>query len=332
MSEIINALQPKSWWMNSGRISTLDRRTMMPNIDFSGKVVIVTGAGAGLGKDYAIELGKLNAKVVVNDLGSARDGSGSDRTVAKKVVEEIRAIGGTAIPNFDNVATVRGGKNIVRAALDAFGKVDILINNAGFRKDRTLAKMSVKEWDDVIAVHLRSTYCVTKPAFLNMKSNGYGRIVMTSSTSGTIGHFGQTNYGAAKLGVAGMANSLKLEGAKYNIKVNVLLPGAATRMSEDVLPAKVLEKIKIGWVTPVVIYLCSEYCQDTGFYIYAQGGRMCRSAIVTAPGVVFKEIPTPEMVMEKWQKISSLDNAKYYKDFEEMSKDLWDASENNRVF
>jgi NAD(P)-dependent dehydrogenase (short-subunit alcohol dehydrogenase family) len=298
----------------------------MSKMDFSEKVVIVTGAGAGLGKDYAFEFAKRNAKVLVNDLGSARDGSGAERSVANEVAEEIKAIGGQAVPNFDDVSTVEGGENIVRAAVDAFGKVDILINNAGFRRDRTLAKMSIEEWDEVVAVHLRATYCVTKPAFLNMKRNGYGRIIMTSSTSGTIGHFGQTNYGAAKLGVAGMANSLKLEGAKYNIKVNVLLPGAATRMSEDVLPAEVLEKIKVGWVTPAVIYLCSEHCQDTGLYIYAQGGRMCRSAIVTAPGVVFVEMPTPEMVMEKWQQISSLGDAKYYKDFEEMSKDLWDVS------
>jgi len=294
----------------------------MGKIDLSGRVAIVTGAGAGLGKDYAIELARRNAKVVVNDLGGAIDGAGSDSAVANMVVEEIKAFGGEAVPNFDNVATVEGGENIVKTAVDAFGKVDILVNNAGILRDSSLAKMSADDWDAVVAVHLRGAYCVTKPAFLNMKNNGYGRIIMTSSISGTIGNFGQTNYGAAKLGVAGMVNSLKLEGAKYNINVNVMLPGAATRMSEDLLPADVLEKMSVGWVTPAVIYLCSEECQDTGFYIYSLAGRICRSAIFTAPGEFFNEIPSPEMIMEKWGKITSMDGAKYYNNFMELYKDI----------
>ncbi|MBW2369478.1 MAG: SDR family oxidoreductase [Deltaproteobacteria bacterium] len=298
----------------------------MSRIDFSGRVAIVTGAGAGLGKDYAIELAKRNAKIVVNDLGGARDGSGSDSAVANKVVAEIKALGGDAVPNFDNVATVEGGENIVKTAVDAFGKVDILVNNAGILRDRSFAKMSPEDWDTVVAVHLRGTYCVTKPAFLNMKDNGYGRIIVTSSTSGTIGNFGQTNYGAAKLGIAGLANTLKQEGAKYNIKVNVLLPGAATRLTEDLVSPEVFESMRVGWVTPAVIYLCSEQCRDTGLYIYAQSGRIGRSAIVTAPGEFFKEMPTPERVMEKWEKISSLDDAKYYRNFKEISEDLWTNS------
>ncbi len=294
----------------------------MRKIDFNGRVAIVTGAGAGLGKDYAIDLARRNAKVVVNDLGGARDGSGSDSAVANMVVEEIKSFGGEAVPNFDNVATVEGGKNIVKTAVDAFGKVDILVNNAGILKDQTFAKMSSEVWDAVVAVHLRGVYCVTKPAFLNMKTNGYGRIMVTSSTSGTIGNFGQTHYGAAKLGAAGLVNSLKIEGARYNIKVNALLPGAATRLTKDLLPSETLKKISVGWVTPAVIFLCSEQCQDTGFYIYAEGGRICRSAILTAPGALFEEMPSPEMVMEKWEKISSLDGAKYYNNFIEMYEDI----------
>ncbi|MBW2370759.1 MAG: SDR family oxidoreductase, partial [Deltaproteobacteria bacterium] len=284
----------------------------MTGIDFAGRVAIVTGAGAGLGKDYAIELAKRNAKVVVNDLGGARDGVGSDSAIANKVVEEIKAFGGEAVPNYDNVATIEGGENIVKTAVDAFGKVDILVNNAGILRDRTFAKMSAEDWDAVVSVHMRGTYCVTKPAFLNMRDNGYGRIIATASTSGTLGNFGQTNYGAAKLGIAGMVNTLKLEGAKYNIKANVLLPSAATRLTEDVMPPEAFKQMKVGWVTPAVIYLCSEQCRDTGFYIMAVAGRICRSAIVTAPGVTFKEIPTPEAVMEKWETISSLDGAKFY--------------------
>ena len=294
----------------------------MHKIDFKGRVAIVTGAGAGLGKDYAVELARRSAKVVVNDLGVARDGSGSDSAVADRVVEEIRSFGGEAVANFDNVATAQGGENIVKTAVDAFGKVDILVNNAGILKDRSFAKMSPEEWDAVVAVHLRGAYCVTKPAFLNMRDNKYGRIVMTSSTSGTIGNFGQTHYGAAKMGVAGLVNSLKIEGARYNIKVNALLPGAATRLTQDLLPEKALKKISVGWVTPAVIYLCSEQCRDTGFYIYAEGGRICRSAIVTAPGELFEETPLPETIMEKWENISSLDGAVYYNDFMELYEDI----------
>lgn len=284
----------------------------MSKIDFTGRVAIVTGAGTGLGRNCAMELAKRGAKVVVNDLGGARDGTGGGSAAADLVVKEIKAAGGEAVPNYDSVAEAVGGENIVKTAIDAFGKVDIVVNNAGILRDKTFLKMEPETWDAVIAVHLRGSYCVTRPAFANMRANGYGRIIMTSSSSGVFGNFGQTNYGAAKMGLAGLANVLKLEGAKYNIKVNVLLPGAGTRMTEDVMPPEAFERMKVEYVTPATLYLCSEQCQDSGFYINAGGGNFSRSNIMTGLGVRFEEMPTPEDIQKHWGAITSLENAKYF--------------------
>jgi len=284
----------------------------MSKIDFTGRVAIVTGAGAGLGRNCAMELAKRGAKVVVNDLGGARDGTGGGAAAADLVVTEIKEAGGEAVANYDSVAEAEGGENIVKTAIDAYGKVDIVVNNAGILRDKTFLKMEPENWDAVIAVHLRGAYCVTRPAFDNMKANGYGRIIVTSSSSGVFGNFGQTNYGAAKMGLAGLANVLKLEGAKYNIKVNVLLPGAGTRMTEDVMPPEAFERAKVEYVTPATLYLCSEQCEDTGVYINAGGGHFSRSNIVSGLGVRFEDMPTPEDIEENWAAISSLDNAKYF--------------------
>ncbi len=181
----------------------------MPKIDFTGRVAIVTGAGAGLGRCHALEFAKRGAKVVINDLGGARDGVGSSDAAANKVVEEIKALGGEAVPNYDNVATVEGGKGIVQTAIDAFGKVDILVNNAGILRDCTFHKMEEENWDAVVGVHLKGAYCVTKPAFINMRENGYGRIVMTTSGAGLFGNFGQANYSAAKAGIVGLTECVE---------------------------------------------------------------------------------------------------------------------------
>ena len=175
----------------------------MTDIRFDGKVAIVTGSGAGIGKAHALELAKRGAKVVVNDLGGARDGSGSGTAAADQVVEEIKAAGGEAVANYDSVSSMEGGENIVKTAVDAFGKVDILINNAGILRDRSFLKMTEEEWDAVLAVHLKGAFCVTHPALKVMRENQYGRIVFTSSMSGLYGNFGQANYGAAKMGVVG---------------------------------------------------------------------------------------------------------------------------------
>jgi NAD(P)-dependent dehydrogenase (short-subunit alcohol dehydrogenase family) len=293
----------------------------MSKIDFTGRVAIVTGAGAGLGRCHALELAKRGAKVVVNDLGGTRDGTGSDDSAANKVVEEIKALGGEAVPNYDNVATVAGGENIVKTAIDAYGKVDILINNAGILRDKSFVKMDEENWDGVMAVHLKGAYCVSRPAFINMRENGFGRIVMTTSGAGLFGNFGQTNYAAAKTGLIGLTNVLKLEGAKYNIKTNVIVPVAASRLTEDVLPPELFDKMKPDFITPAVLYMCAEQCEDSGMIINAALGYYSRSAIVTGPGAILsdgKTIPTAEEVMENWGKITSIENPKYFDQLPEM--------------
>ena len=293
----------------------------MSKIDFAGRVAIVTGAGAGLGKSHALEFARRGAKVVVNDLGGSRDGVGSSDAAANKVVEEIKAFGGTAVPNYDDVSTVKGGENIVKTAINAFGTVDILVNNAGILRDKSFLKMEEENWDIVVAVHLRGTYCCTRPAFIHMREKGYGRIVMTSSVSGVLGNFGQSNYAAAKMGVCGLANVLKLEGEKYNIKVNVLLPNAGTRLTEDVMPPEFFAVAKAEIVTPAVIYMCSEQCQDSGMYINANCGWFTRSNIVTGPGV-FIENATAEDIAANWSKITDLKDAKFYNSITDQMPDL----------
>ncbi len=287
----------------------------MSKIDFTGRVAIVTGAGSGLGRCHALEFAKRGAKVVINDLGGTRDGVGSDNAAANKVVEEIKALGGEAVPNYDNVATVEGGKNIVQTAIDAFGKVDILVNNAGILRDGALHKMEEENWDAVVDVHLKGAYCVTRPAFINMRENGYGRIIMTTSGAGLFGNFGQSNYASAKMALAGFANVLKFEGAKYNIKTNVLIPLAASRLTEDVLPPDLFARMKPDFITPLVLYMCSEQCDDSGVMINAILGYYSRSAIMTGPGTILSDgerIPAPEEIMENWDKIMSLENPKYF--------------------
>ncbi len=208
-------------------------------------MAIVTGAGAGLGRLYALELAKRGAKVVVNDLGGARDGSGQGATgPADKVVEEIKALGGEAVASYDSVATPEGGEAIVNKAVEVFGRVDILINNAGILRDKTLAKMEPAEWDAVLSVHLDGAYNVTRPAFLKMRETGYGRIIVTTSAAGLHGNFGQTNYSSAKMALVGMMNTLKLEGEKHNIKVNAIAPIATTRLTDDILPPDLQEKLQ----------------------------------------------------------------------------------------
>lgn len=295
----------------------------MSEINFNGRVAIITGAGAGLGRQYALELAKRGAKVVVNDLGGARDGSGQGTSAADKVVDEIKAGGGQALANYDNVALVEGGENIVKAAVEKFGKVDILINNAGIVRDKTFNKMDEPTWDVVMNVHLKGAFCVTRPAFINMRENNYGRIVMTTSSSGMYGNFGQSNYAAAKLGLLGLVNVLKLEGGKYNIKSNLIGPTAATRFTEDVFPPELFAKMKPDFVAPAVLYMCSEDCTDSGMVINAAAGYYSRSAIVTGPGAILSDgvkIPSPEDIKDNWKKITSLDNPEYYYQSTDMFK------------
>jgi NAD(P)-dependent dehydrogenase (short-subunit alcohol dehydrogenase family) len=283
-------------------------------IRFDNRVAIITGAGAGLGRTYALELARRGAKVVVNDLGGARDGSGGGSAgPAQQVVNEIKAQGGVAVANTDNVATPEGGNNIVKTALDTFGTVDILINNAGILRDKSFLKMEPENWDAVVAVHLRGAYCVTRPAFQVMREKGYGRIIMTSSASGIYGNFGQTNYSAAKMGLVGLMNTLKLEGQKYNIKTNTIAPIAASRLTEDVMPPEMFEKLKPEFVMPIVLYLVSEGCQENGCIYNAGLGYFNRAAVFTGPGIAIGDgnvIPTVEEIRDNWTKINTMEGAK----------------------
>jgi len=298
-------------------------------IRFDDQVAIVTGAGGGLGRIHALELAKRGAKVVVNDLGGARDGSGKgSATPAQKVVDEIKALGGEAIANYDNVATSDGGENIVKSAIDTYGAVDILINNAGILRDKSFIKMEPENWQAVLDVHLNGAYNVTKPAFKVMREKGFGRIVMTTSAAGLYGNFGQTNYSSAKMGLAGLMNTLKLEGKKYNIKVNTVAPIAASRLTEDILPPELFEKMKPEFVSPLVLYLCSSKCEETGNIYNAGMGFFNRAAVVTGPGTTIGDgtnPPTIEDVVENLEKISSLKNGKVYFELNEQVGDAMNA-------
>jgi NAD(P)-dependent dehydrogenase (short-subunit alcohol dehydrogenase family) len=231
-----------------------------------GKVAIITGAGGGLGEAYAKLFAKEGASVVVNDLGGSRDGTGTGTSAAsEKVVAEIKAAGGKAVANGDDVSTIQGGENILKTALDTFGKVDILVCNAGILRDRTFANTSEEDWDKVIKVHLKGTYCVALPVWKYMKDHGGGSMVLTSSTSGLYGNFGQTNYGAAKAGIYGMVRVMSIEGRKYNIRVMGLAPGAYTRMTSD-LPGRIgKEPDPMSLpenVAPGVLFMVSDLAAD----------------------------------------------------------------------
>jgi len=298
-------------------------------IRFDDRVAIVTGAGAGLGRAYALELGRRGANVVVNDLGGARDGSGAgSNRPADEVVAEIVKLGGRAVANYDNVATVAGGENIVKTALDTFGRVDILINNAGILRDKSFVKMDSDNWQAVLDVHLNGAYHVTKPAFGVMKEQGYGRIIMTTSAAGLYGNFGQTNYAAAKMGLVGLMNTLKLEGQKYDIKVNTIAPIAASRLTEDVLPPEFFDKLKPEFVVPMALYLCSEGCPVTGNIYNAGMGFYNRAAVFTGPGAVLTQDDVPpsvEKIQKTLNKITTVDGAKEYFQLNEQVGDVLTA-------
>ncbi|MFP8873547.1 MAG: SDR family NAD(P)-dependent oxidoreductase [Myxococcota bacterium] len=254
-----------------------------------GKVSIVTGAGGGLGRDHALALAAAGAAVVVNDLGGARDGTGKGSGMADAVVEEIKAAGGEAVANYDNVATVEGGQSILQTTIDAFDHADILVNNAGILRDKSFANTTEDLWDTVIAVHLKGTYCVTHAVYGHMKERGQGgAIINTSSTSGLNGNFGQCNYGAAKAGIAGLTRCLAIEGRKDGIRVHALAPVALTRLTED-LPGfseEMRENMRPGLVSPLVVFLGSDLAKDlTGKTFFVGGGRIAEMKVVTHKGV-----------------------------------------------
>jgi len=252
-------------------------------ITFDGRVAVVTGAGGGLGKEYALELARRGSRVVVNELGGAVDGSGSSKGAADVVVDEIREAGGEAIASYDSVATRDGGAAIIQTAVDSFGTVDIVINNAGILRDKSFSNMTLDEIEVVLDVHLKGAFYVSHPAFKVMKEKGYGRFVHTSSASGLFGNFGQANYGAAKTGLVGLSNVLAIEGAKYNIKSNAVAPTARTRMTEDIL-GPFAEMFDPKQVMPMVVYLASEQSQLTHEVFSVGGGRYARVFIGTNTG------------------------------------------------
>jgi NAD(P)-dependent dehydrogenase (short-subunit alcohol dehydrogenase family) len=271
-------------------------------ISFEGRVAIVTGAGGGLGRAYALELARRGARVLVNDLGGARDGSGSSDAAAR-VVEEIEAAGGTAMANGASVTDAGQVEAMVAAATEKWGAVHILINNAGILRDKSFAKMTMEEFRAVVDVHLLGSAICTKAVWERMRAQAYGRILMTSSSTGLYGNFGQANYGAAKLGLAGFAKTLHLEGAKYNVRVNTVAPTAATRMTHDIFPPEMLALFNPDNVVPAALYLVSEDAPSN--MIVGAGGGVVQAAYVTlTPGYALPEgRRTVEEVAENWAKV-----------------------------
>lgn len=294
----------------------------MTSINFEGRVAIVTGGGNGLGRDYSLNLAKRGAKVVVNDLGTSGTGEGQSKEFADRVVEEIRAAGGQAVPSYDTVATREGGANIVKTAMDAYGRVDIVINNAGFLRNNRFEDMTDEEIDALIGVHLKGAFYVTQPAYKVMKEQKYGRILFTSSSSGMFGHPWQTNYGAAKAAVVGLMHNVALEGQRHGILANALLPMAMTRLGE-VMGQGWYEVVNVAaqagkvdfntlgarmppsFCTPLVLYLVSEACQSTHGSYSAVAGRYSQVFIGDTDGWMSKEAtPTsPEEVAARWSEI-----------------------------
>lgn len=293
----------------------------MSEIRFDGRVAVVTGAGGGLGREYALLLASRGCKVVVNDLGGAVDGTGSGTTAAEKVVQEIKDAGGEAMPNFDSVADWEGAQNIIKTAIDNYGKIDILINNAGILRDKSFLKMELEDYEKVIAVHLNGTFYCSKAAWPYMRENNYGRIVSAASAAGVYGNFGQANYGAAKMGIIGLMHVLKQEGAKYNIKANVIVPIAGTRMTATVLPPNLVEILKPEYVAPMVVWACSDRCEFSGYTFVAGAGYFSRAAFMEGPGVFFDPAQgiTLEMIDENIDKIVSLEGARTFENATEQT-------------
>lgn len=276
---------------------------------FDGRVAIVTGAGQGIGREYALLLASRGAKVVVNDLGGGfkgDDGETKSGRVADAVVEEIRAAGGEAVANYDSVVE---GTKLVQTAVDAWGRVDIIINNAGILRDVSFAKMTDKDWDLVNLVHMKGTYAVTHAAWPYMREQRYGRVVCVSSAAGIYGNFGQANYSAAKLGILGLARTLSHEGAKRNIRVNTIAPVAASRMTATVLPPDMMELLKPDYIAPFVAYLCHESCEDTGGLFEVAAGWCSKTRWERSAGHFFdlKNLSV-ESIRDGWSNVVDFEN------------------------
>jgi NAD(P)-dependent dehydrogenase (short-subunit alcohol dehydrogenase family) len=282
---------------------------MMADLGYDGKVAIVTGAGGGLGREHALLLASRGALVVVNDIGGAVDGTGSDVGPGQRVVDEITAAGGEAVVDTNSVATPESGAAIVQTALDAFGRIDIVVNNAGILRDKSFHNMTPDMVDAVLDVHLRGAFYVTQPAWVHMREQNYGRIVVTSSASGLFGNFGQANYGAAKLGLVGLAHVLAQEGERHNIKVNAIAPIAGTRMTQEIFGDELSAKMAPELVSPLVAWLVHEECPVSGHTYSVGGGHVARVFVGKGPGYVQTDSPlTVEDVRDHFEAIDRTDD------------------------
>ena len=278
----------------------------MTDLGFDGKVAIVTGAGGGLGREHALEFARRGARVVVNDLGGSVDGTGNSTGPAADVVAEIEALGGEAVADGNSVATPEGGEAIVSSAIDNFGRIDIVVNNAGILRDKTFHNMTDDLLTPVVDVHLKGAFYVTRPAWIHFREQGYGRVVNTSSNSGLLGNFGQSNYAAAKMGLVGFTRVLAAEGAKYNIKANAIAPVARTRMTEDILGG-MADALDPALVTPVVIWLAHDSNETTGSVYSTAGGTVARFFVGLTQGTHRGPEITAETVRDDWDTINDED-------------------------
>ena len=274
----------------------------MDELRFDERVAIVTGAGRGLGRAHALLLGARGAQVVVNDDGASVNGEGASAEPAEAVAEEIRAAGGIAVADTTSVSTPEGGQSIVAHAVEEFGRVDIVVNNAGILRDKAFHNMTPEMFDHVFDVHIRGAFFVTQPAFMRMREQGYGRVVTTSSSSGLYGNFGQVNYSTAKMGLVGMARTIAIEGARFNIKANAVAPNAFTRMTENLMSADAGERLRPDLVSPVVAWLCHEDCPVSGEVFQVGSGRVARVMVAETPGYVNSAL-TIEDVVENFDTI-----------------------------
>lgn len=274
----------------------------MSELRFDGRVAVITGAGHGLGRSHALSLAERGAKVVVNDLGGALDGTGASTGPAADVVELIRKNGGEATASTDNVATPEGAQAIVRTAIDTYGRLDIVVNNAGILRDKSFGKISVEEFDQVLAVHVRGSFLVSRAAFPYLKEQGYGRIINTSSPAGLFGNFGQANYSTAKMGLVGLTKTLGIEGARAGIKANAIAPIAWTRMTEEILPAEFEARFTVERISALVTFLAHEACETSGEVFSVGGGRIARVFVAEGPGWR-QDDHTVEDIRDNWEAI-----------------------------
>lgn len=278
------------------------------SLRFDDRVVVVTGAGNGLGRSHALDFARRGARVVVNDLGGGIGGTGASASAAQAVVDEIRAAGGEAVANTDSV---EDGEKVVQTAMDTFGRVDVVVNNAGILRDASFAKMADADWDIIYRVHLFGSYKVTRAAWPHMRAAGYGRVLMTTSVAGLYGNFGQANYAAAKLGLLGLAQTLAIEGAAKNILCNTVAPTAGSRLTATVLPDDVRAALRPEYITPLVVLLSHESCPVNGRLFEASGGWVSQTRWEQSEGVFFREDFTAEDVVSRWDEITDFSHSRH---------------------